>query len=740
MAKKIFSSILITYFIIQGTFGAFLSEKVYGQAPTQGYNARQAQEYQSARTQTYDQDANEKFNRQPLPVLPQRTSFPPGINGDEQFDRAYSEYATAIKQYREQANLNSAESDKLLNELNNIKATGCSINPLSFNLSACFQWVFRLIGNFILSIMGIVLFLAGMILNLVLDVTLVNMSTVIGNITGINAAWIAIRDVANMIFIFALLYIAISTILGTAGGATKKVLAHVIIAALLINFSLFFTKAIIDASNILAFGFYRNLPGIGTVGISTKVNELTTTGMSGSIMGSLKLQSIYDVSDASKHANAGEGAVAGIAELVNFISATIGGSIFILITAIVFLMTAVLFIIRFVILIILMILSPLAFAGMILPKMEHYSKEWWDTLWGQAIFAPALMMMIWITLKVAGGLKTIPQIKDGSGFLGVLSAQAGASFGIILNFLIIIIMLIASIIIANKISKQGSAGIMAYANKFQGFAGRNMVRYSGLRALDEKFGNTKFGNTAFGHTVREYSTGYATNEKWGGPKSAEEAHHEDTHLESERTEIDERNHYKKTLTSAYANPEKGTKKDENGKEILDKNGKPIPVLSDTQVTAIERAGAKIDPHSFVQMVKSMSKKQREQVSEHAGWGQLLAVWNEKEGELSKEEKIEILSSSRAQKIIDFQVNYGEAQIKYKEQVAEDSKKNGGKKAPDQPDTIPTMPTNFTLPTEVFENLKNKGYTKKQFDTMTEQQMYEAFHDVQGKIEPEGENS
>ncbi len=75
----------------------------------------------------------------------------------------------------------------------------------------------------------------------------------------VNKGWAIMRDIANVLFIFALLYVAIKHILQAAGSETKKFLKSIIIAALLINFSLFFTKVIIDAGNILARAFYNNI-------------------------------------------------------------------------------------------------------------------------------------------------------------------------------------------------------------------------------------------------------------------------------------------------------------------------------------------------------------------------------------------------------------------------------------------------------------------------------------------------
>jgi len=72
-------------------------------------------------------------------------------------------------------------------------------------------------------------------------------------------AWAIVRDLSNIFFILILLYIAIKIILGLGGSNVKKMITTVIITALLINFSMFFTQVIIDTSNIVALIFYNKI-------------------------------------------------------------------------------------------------------------------------------------------------------------------------------------------------------------------------------------------------------------------------------------------------------------------------------------------------------------------------------------------------------------------------------------------------------------------------------------------------
>ncbi|MDQ5955336.1 MAG: hypothetical protein QG621_339, partial [Patescibacteria group bacterium] len=103
-------------------------------------------------------------------------------------------------------------------------------------------------------------------------------------------SWAAVRDLANMIFIFLLVYLAITVILQAETQGTMKMLAGIIIAALLINFSFFFTRLVIDGGNLLALQFYnaidapsltesaQNSTGVVGTGVTNIASHLTSNG------------------------------------------------------------------------------------------------------------------------------------------------------------------------------------------------------------------------------------------------------------------------------------------------------------------------------------------------------------------------------------------------------------------------------------------------------------------------------
>ena len=93
--------------------------------------------------------------------------------------------------------------------------------------------------------------------NVLITITL--SSTLFAKSTFIPTGWAVVRDLSNLFFILILLYIAVKIILDLGGSEAKKMIAKVVVIALLINFSMFFTQVVIDTSNILALVFYNKL-------------------------------------------------------------------------------------------------------------------------------------------------------------------------------------------------------------------------------------------------------------------------------------------------------------------------------------------------------------------------------------------------------------------------------------------------------------------------------------------------
>jgi hypothetical protein len=336
---------------------------------------------------------------------------------------------------------------------------------VGFNIEACVAGL----ANIILTLVGTILYLAGILLNFVFKQSVIDMTEFINNISAIEKGWTIFRDLANMFFIFILVYIAILTILRLSSHNTKALLIRLIVAALMINFSLFFTKVVIDASNIIAIEFYDKIT-INGVSLGSE-NAPLDAGLSAAFMSPLKLTSFYSKGE--------KGMTVETATVGKSITVMVLGSIFLLIAAFSFFTVSILFAIRFAVLILLMVLSPFAFAGMILPQMQKISSQWWNTLFSQAFFAPVYIMLTWFVLSIIVD-KNFLGASSGHTFTDAIRDGSMPATAVIFNFLIVIIFLIASIIIAKDMASKGGVAVQAAANKGTAFMGglftRNLIR------------------------------------------------------------------------------------------------------------------------------------------------------------------------------------------------------------------------------------------------------------------------
>ncbi len=295
---------------------------------------------------------------------------------------------------------------------------------------------------------------AGTTLNFVVQYTVVNMKTNLDE-NVIFDTWSEIRNIANMGFIFILLYAAIKTIIGQ-GGDNKKLIVNVVVVAILINFSLFFTRVVIDASNILAITFYDAIaPGALNVG--------ATQGLSNPLMASLKIQGIWQGIDTFWDGD-------------RLVVIGIMGTIVTLLAAFIFFAISILFIIRFVVLIFVMILSPIAALGFVLPQAQGLRKDWTNALIGQAFFAPIYFMLTWVVISMSKGLLKTPGTManailgvDATG--GAYTAPPYSSLGIFVNFAIMIGLLIASLVVSKNWANKTPLGFNKISNWATGVAG-----------------------------------------------------------------------------------------------------------------------------------------------------------------------------------------------------------------------------------------------------------------------------
>ncbi|MEK7132442.1 MAG: hypothetical protein AAB830_00125 [Patescibacteria group bacterium] len=372
------------------------------------------------------------------------------------------------------------------------KPISCSgvLNFWSTPLSCLWRSLIAAVSSILITVAAWVLAVAGILFNwsVVNSIILFKASIFEPIKDAINVGWTAFRDLSNIAIIGMFTFIAISIILGNKEYGKKRLIARVLVIAVLINFSLLFTKIIIDASNFTAAQFYAATTGQtirdalatsqtatnASTGLSLTSGGYAQSGIAGAFVGFLGVTGAGDTFNAVREG--ADNMDSGWMALVHAIFA----ATFLLGAAIVLLYGSFLLISRAVLLIFLMLVSALAFASHLVPKLSDGTygwSAWWKSLLGNAVLAPILMVFLWITLQISA------KLAEQGGTLGnLISGKAsGADINSLFVYLIVLGLLFASFKLASKFSS--TIGGFNYAQMATAlpFAAASRLAAMGLR-------------------------------------------------------------------------------------------------------------------------------------------------------------------------------------------------------------------------------------------------------------------
>jgi hypothetical protein len=340
-----------------------------------------------------------------------------------------------------------------------------------------------------LAVGGAVTFIGGWMLDNAIYYTILQMGVILGKSSPLGVSitdlWGVLRDLLNIVFIFGLIYIGIKTILDADDSGTQRTLGLLLVSALLVNFSLYFTQVVIDFSNIAAIQVYGQI-----LGSDGQLSSGSFSGGAGSLGDSSISGAFLNIVRASSFFGGGE----GMADNMTFSGVLFYSllmMIFLIMAGMVFAMGAVLLLARFGVLILMMIGSPLMFVSWILPSLGGAVKKFWswDKLIEKALFPAAFLFMLYLSLVVLQSLQKFI-LKDGSQLSDALSggqALIASSGAHLMFFALMIALLYASVKVASSMGIAGASASMNLLGTAQGFAYRNTIGRSfnlGLKGFD----------------------------------------------------------------------------------------------------------------------------------------------------------------------------------------------------------------------------------------------------------------
>jgi len=303
----------------------------------------------------------------------------------------------------------------------------------------------------------------------VLQFTVVNFGETYGKYfaDGVDAGWQGFRDIANIVMIAMFVYVAFNVILDIETYGLKKFGIRILMIALLINFSLFFTKAIIDISNVTAGQFAKSIKTDRDDGSKLAIGEavIIKSGI-GKTTFDASYETLENISEQT-----------GMGPFI-YTFATV---IFFIIMIAIFLHGFILLITRMVVLVLLMVTSALAFTAFLIPKYgDTWWNKWWEALIKNALFAPILMLMLWASLNIMDAMYAgAGEDAAFEGFEALITNPTVSMWTPIFFILIVSGLFYGSIKVASELSMAGAGFAKSVGMKGLGFG----LRAGGVGAL-----------------------------------------------------------------------------------------------------------------------------------------------------------------------------------------------------------------------------------------------------------------
>ncbi len=265
--------------------------------------------------------------------------------------------------------------------------------------------------------------------------------------------WTIFRDIANLGFVLGIIIIAVATILRYKNYTAKQILWKLIVAALIVNFSLVIGGAFVTVSNSISSYLLNAMGSGGGAGAVAQI---------GDSFGFIKI--VSDVSSWS-----------ALGTLANVIGFGDGASLsmlaalsVILLFGVVFLFTllgiAGMLLLRYFNLVFLLMISPVVWLLWIFPDTNQYFRQWWTKFLHWIQFAPIMLIFLYIALSVLSKWSAYQASVEGSlgtnySFMGIFGDTGGTNklrFGTLMVAIVACALLVGGLKMAQAMGVGGT--------------------------------------------------------------------------------------------------------------------------------------------------------------------------------------------------------------------------------------------------------------------------------------------
>lgn len=340
----------------------------------------------------------------------------------------------------------------------------------------------------------------------------------------VQAGFVVTLSLANLGFVLAIVVIAIMTIFRNQTYGMKKTLGKLIVAAILVNFSLVIAGTIINFTGSLTNYLMTSLPGQGggyTLGTNTFASSLSAVFQPQQFLNPQDSGTANVASSPLMQSwQRGFSSTGGwIASLITPFVGLLFSILNLALIAIVLATFGFMLLIRYITLAFCLILMPLAWLAWIFPGLSHHWSNWWKTFLRQAFFAPIVVFFLWLVIRTGAVMRAGSGLSPYAGPTPNFSSTAPGIIGAISNFfggfltplfqtalndMVLIGLTVGGLYAANKMSIVGAGAGLTAAKGAAGWAGGRAMRYAG-KGTTRAF--NRFGGKTLTENMQKYQGG-----------------------------------------------------------------------------------------------------------------------------------------------------------------------------------------------------------------------------------------
>nr|MBD3359316.1 hypothetical protein [Candidatus Buchananbacteria bacterium] len=282
----------------------------------------------------------------------------------------------------------------------------------------------------------------------------------------VNEGWVILRDLVNMFFILGLLFIAFVTVLKIEKYQWNKLLARLLIMAILVNFSKTICGLIIDFFQVLMITFVNAYKDISAGNIFKGLAMTDWFRIAEDPIGALEDKIDWN-------------------EGLTMIAASILGLIYTVVTLIVLLIFCIILAFRIVALWALVVFSPLAFFAWVFQgqggTVGSLASKWWGQFFNYCMIGPFMAFFLWLALLTMVNLNHDQMVPSDQYDFGkrqgqqILNSKAGSMDNMI-SIMMGILMLVGGLKFSQEFAVAGSGMAGRAADKMKNTAQNTLER------------------------------------------------------------------------------------------------------------------------------------------------------------------------------------------------------------------------------------------------------------------------